>query len=29
MCSEPNAFEYRNITLRVLSLSSSRVKFDV
>ena len=29
MCSEPNAFEYGNITLRVLSLSSSRVKFDV
>ena len=29
MCSEPNAFEYGNITFRVLSLRSSRVKFDV
>ena len=29
MCSEPNAFEYGNITFRVLSLSWSRVKFDV
>ena len=29
MCSEPNAFEFGNIAFRVLSLSSSRVKFDV
>ena len=29
MCSEPNAFEFGNITFRVLSLSSSREKFDV